>query len=93
MTNTANTLDYASETNLWVAVIDKAIKDATREVGRGSWDAEWQKVEGEFRSRWRDDARAFFSNGSCTDILEAMDVNADWFYRKLGEKHPGIFEE
>ena len=84
--------DYGTETNLWVAVIDKGIKDATRKIHEPDLAQGWSVILFEMRKRRRDEAREFFGNGSCTDILTAIDVDPAWFMGKLRLRHPGIFE-
>ena len=85
--------DYGVEANLWVAVIDKGIKDATREIAEPDLEKGWSFILFNNRQHRRDEAREFFGNGSCTDILTAINVDHAWFLGKLWLRHPGIFNE
>ena len=84
--------DYGTETNLWVAVISKGIKDATRKVPEPDLAHGWSFILSRNRKHRLDEGREFFSNGSCLDILTAIDVDQAWFMGKLRLRHPGIFE-
>ena len=84
--------DYGVETNLWVAVISKGIKDATKKIAEPDLEKGWSVLLSASRHHRRDEAREFFGNGSCTDILTAIDVDPAWFMGKLRLRHPGIFE-
>ena len=84
--------DYGVETNLWVAVIDKGIKDATRKIAEPDLDKGWSFILSRNRQHRRDEAREFFGNGSCVDILTAINIDPAWFMGKLRSRHPGIFK-
>ena len=93
MSKAGDSGDYGVEVNLWVAVIDKGIKDATRKIPEPDWDQRWSVILSASRHHRRDEAREFFGNGSCTDILTAINVDPAWFLGKLRSKHPGIFSD
>ena len=56
--------DYGTETNLWVAVIDKGIKDATRKIAVPDSEKGWSFILFKNRQHRREEAREFFGNCS-----------------------------
>ncbi len=88
---TPNIIHDSPEHTLWVAVIAYAIKSAVRKICEPDWGIAWRVNEYRQRVETQGGARRFFINGSCTDILKAIGVNPDWFYRKLKSVHPEIF--
>ena len=78
---------------LWVVVIESAVKSAIRKVSIPDWGIAWRVVDYRGRVKTRGEARRFFVNGSCTDILKAIGVEPGWFYGKLRVRHPEIFTD
>ena len=80
------------EAGLWCAVIETALRDAVRGVRLPvkEWAGCWDRYHDRLRSRF--EARQFFDGGCCGVILEALGVDLDWFFGKLRDRYPEIFE-